>query len=72
MLYSFSGEDSEINLDYADKEFLEYKWAELEDLPKDVVQFKQYVYQRVVQHFTPYINMIKSGSEGSSTAAAIR
>lgn len=61
MLYKFSGQESEINLDYADKEFLEYKWAELDELPQDVVHFKRSVYQRVVQQFAPHIEKIKSG-----------
>ena len=66
MLYKFAGQESEINLDYADKEFLEYKWAELAELPGDVVHFKRNVYQRVVQKFAPYIERIKSGSDTST------
>lgn len=64
MLYRFSGEESEINLDHADKEFLEYRWAELEELPKGVVFFKQKVYQHVVEQFAPYIQQIKSCPAG--------
>ena len=41
MLYKFAGQESEINLDYADKEFLEYKWAELAELPGDVGSFQK-------------------------------
>ena len=65
MLYKFSGQETEIDLDHADKEFLEYKWAELDELPKHVVHFKQSVYQRVVQHFAPHIQKIKSGCGGA-------
>ncbi|KAL0041721.1 hypothetical protein WJX79_002293 [Trebouxia sp. C0005] len=59
MLFKFCGSDSEIDLDFADKEFLEYKWAELHDLPDKVVYFKQHVYQLVVLEFGPYIERIK-------------
>ena len=65
MLYKFVGQESEIDLDYADKEFLEYKWAELDELPKDVVHFKRSVYRHVAQKFLPYIQAIKSGHDGS-------
>ena len=65
MLFKFSGQESEIDLDYADKEFLEYVWAELDELPKDVVHFKQAVYQHVAQKFAPYIQEIKSGCDSS-------
>ncbi len=60
MLFEFCGTESEIDLDFADKEFLEYKWTELHDLPDRVVHFKQHVYQRVVVEFGPYIDEIKS------------
>lgn len=69
MLYKFLGQDSEIDLDYADKEFLEYKWAELDELPKDVVHFKRNVYQHVAQKFAPYIEEIKSGCDSSGRVA---
>lgn len=60
MLFRFCGDESEINLDFDDKEFLEYKWAELHDLPHKVVHFKQHVYQHVVLEFGPYIDKIKA------------
>lgn len=59
MLFKFYGEDSEIDLDVADKEFLEYKWTDLHDLPDGVVQFKQHVYQHVMLEFGPHIEKIK-------------
>lgn len=65
MLYKFVGHESEIDLDYGDKEFLEYKWAELQELPKDVVHFKQSVYRHVAQKFLPHVLAIKSGCDSS-------
>lgn len=62
MLFKFCGSDSEIDLDFADKEFLEYKWAELHDLPDKVVYFKQHVYQLVVLEFGPHIERIKKAA----------
>ena len=46
-LMRFLGEDSEINLKTKNPEFLDWKWVDLEEITKLVVDFKLHVYQEV-------------------------
>jgi putative (di)nucleoside polyphosphate hydrolase len=43
----FIGEDKEININTPHPEFLEWKWIELDQLTKVVVDFKLHVYKEV-------------------------
>ena len=46
-LMRFTGEDKEINIDTHHPEFLDWKWIELDQLTKVVVDFKVHVYKEV-------------------------
>ena len=46
-LMRFTGEDKEINIDTHHPEFLDWKWIELDQLTKVVVDFKLNVYKEV-------------------------
>ena len=43
----FNGENNEINLNTKFPEFIDWKWIEIEDLTKKVVDFKKKVYERL-------------------------
>ena len=43
----FKGENNEINLNTKFPEFIDWKWIEIEDLTKKVVDFKKKVYERL-------------------------
>ena len=44
----FTGEESEINLKTKHPEFIEWKWVEMNELPKIIVDFKKDVYEKLV------------------------
>ena len=46
-LMRYLGKDSEINIQTKKPEFLDWKWINLEDITKYVVNFKLHVYQEV-------------------------
>ncbi len=46
-LMRFTGEDNEININTRHPEFLDWKWIELDQLTKVVVDFKLHVYKEV-------------------------
>ena len=46
-LMRFTGEDKEININTRHPEFLDWKWIELDQLTKVVVDFKLHVYKEV-------------------------
>ena len=46
-LMRFTGEDKEININTHHPEFLDWKWIELDQLTKVVVDFKLHVYKEV-------------------------
>ena len=52
----FTGNDSEININTKKPEFLDWKWIDLEDLPKIAVNFKLDVYKTLKQEVTKIIN----------------
>lgn len=45
-------------------EFKAYKWAELEDAPREIVYFKKEAYQKAADYFRPYIEQIKKAKAG--------
>ncbi len=56
-LAHFFGDDSEIDLSHGGKpEFTEYTWLPIEQLPHEVVDFKQGVYAQVAKEFKPRID----------------
>ena len=52
----FIGEDSEININTKHPEFLEWKWVELSEITKLVVNFKLDLYQEVQRKVKKIIN----------------
>ena len=52
----FIGEDSEININTKHPEFLEWKWVELSEITKLVVNFKLDLYQEIQRKVEKIIN----------------
>ena len=52
----FIGNDSEININTKKPEFLDWKWIDLEDLPKIAVNFKLNVYKNLKQEVSKILN----------------
>jgi len=52
----FIGNESEINIKTINPEFLDWKWVDLEDLPKIAVNFKLDVYKRLKQEVSKILN----------------
>ena len=55
VLYRFTGNDSEINLQTKIPEFINWKWVGIDETPKNIVDFKQEVYQKMVNQFKTYL-----------------
>ncbi len=47
-LARFAGEENEINLQTKHPEFIEWKWVEINQLPKIIVDFKKKVYEKLL------------------------
>ena len=52
----FVGNDSEINISTKKPEFLDWKWINLEDLPKIAVKFKLNVYKTLEKEVSKILN----------------
>ncbi len=52
----FIGKESEINLKTKNPEFIEWKWIEMDDLPKVIVNFKKKVYDELLKELKKFIN----------------
>ena len=52
----FIGNDSEININTKKPEFLDWKWIDLEDLPKIAVNFKLDVYKTLKQEVSKILD----------------
>ena len=52
---SFTGRDGDINIATEHPEFLDWKWAELEQLPDLIVPFKRHLYELLVREFAPVV-----------------
>ena len=52
----FIGNESEININTKHPEFLDWKWIDLDDLPKIAVNFKLNVYKKVKQEVKKILN----------------
>ena len=52
----FVGKETEINLKTKHPEFIEWKWVEIEDLTKVIVDFKKNVYAKLVVELKKFIN----------------
>ena len=51
----FTGEESEINLKTKHPEFIEWKWVEMDELPKIIVDFKKDVYEKLLIELKKFI-----------------
>ena len=47
-IVKFIGKESEINLKTKHPEFIEWKWVEIDELPKIIVDFKKDVYEKLI------------------------
>ena len=52
----FTGKDNEINLKTKHPEFIEWKWLEMNDLPKVIVDFKKDVYEKLLIELKKFID----------------
>ena len=52
----FLGDDSEINIDTANAEFMKWKWIDINLLPDLIVVFKKHVYKKVLVEIKKIIN----------------
>jgi putative (di)nucleoside polyphosphate hydrolase len=51
MAMRFLGDDSDIHIDTAEREFAEWKWLAIESLPRLIVPFKRDTYMKVISAF---------------------
>ena len=51
----FTGKESEINLKTKHPEFIEWKWVEMDELPKIIVDFKKDVYEKLLLELKKFI-----------------
>ena len=51
----FTGEESEINLKTKHPEFIKWKWVEMDELPKIIVDFKKDVYEKLLLELKKFI-----------------
>ena len=51
----FTGKESEINLKTKNPEFIEWKWVEMDKLPKIIVGFKKDVYEKLLLELKKFI-----------------
>jgi len=52
----FLGEDSEININTRNAEFIEWKWVDMNTLPNLIVLFKKHVYEKVLVELKKIVN----------------
>ena len=52
----FTGKETEINLKTKHPEFIEWKWIEMDELPRVIVDFKKDVYEKLLIELKKFIN----------------
>ncbi len=55
-LMRFIGDESEININTSNPEFLDWRWVELDSITDDVVDFKHHVYKELKEKIKKIIN----------------
>ncbi|MDC1096601.1 RNA pyrophosphohydrolase [Pelagibacteraceae bacterium] len=55
-IVKFLGEEKEINIFTKNPEFIEWKWIDIRDLPKVIVDFKKHIYETLVKELNKTIN----------------
>ena len=48
----FLGNESEINLNTKQPEFIEWKWISIKELPSVIVKFKKHIYDKLLEELT--------------------
>ena len=56
LVVKFLGDDSEINVNTKNPEFMEWKWIDVDLLPSLIVLFKKHVYEKVLVELKIIIN----------------
>jgi putative (di)nucleoside polyphosphate hydrolase len=54
-LFRFLGEDSDVDIDTAHREFRAWRWSDPVDLPAMIVPFKRALYEDVLAAFAPHL-----------------
>jgi len=63
-LFAYRGaDDGEVDLETEHREFSEWKWMELGELPDSVIPFKRGVYECVAAEFGPVIRRLKEAGQ---------
>lgn len=52
----FTGNDSEINLNTKNPEFIDWKWIEMNKIPNEIVYFKKNLYENILVKLKKFIN----------------
>ena len=55
VLYRFTGNEKEIDLQTDNPEFKNYAWFDIDDAPTKIVEFKKDVYVKMVEQFRPFL-----------------
>ena len=55
-IVKFLGQDSEINLETKNPEFIEWQWVEPQKLPNLIVDFKKNLYTKLLKEINLFIN----------------
>lgn len=65
LAFLFLGKDADINLSGEHEpeapEFINWRWVELAETPRLIVEFKRPVYERMAREFMPLCDKLKSG-----------
>jgi putative (di)nucleoside polyphosphate hydrolase len=59
LLFKFLGQEDEINVNIHVPEFEKWKWVDLRDLPKLIVDFKKQLYTSIIDEFALQISALK-------------
>ena len=54
-IVKFLGEDSEININTKNPEFIEWRWIDFKKLPEVIVYFKKDLYKNLVSNISSFI-----------------
>jgi len=66
-LMTFYGAESEVDLEkHGEREFSDYTWLPIEEMPSQVVSFKREVYEAVAEEFGPMIARMKDSWQSAA------
>jgi len=58
ILFKFTGDEKEIQLDAHQREFSEWRWAKIDEVPDLAISFKRKIYKSVISEFKPIIEKL--------------